>query len=51
MRKNPHNKIFKKKPKEQHLNTIPKSCNFRKFLILTFMENIKSYNQCPYDFR
>ena len=26
MRKNPHGKIFRKKPKKQHINNIPKSC-------------------------
>ena len=26
MRKNPHDKILKWEPKEQHLSTIPKSC-------------------------
>ena len=27
MRKNSHGKILKRKPKEQHLSTIPKSCS------------------------
>ena len=27
MRKNPHGRILKGKPKEQHLSTIPKSCS------------------------
>ena len=26
MRKNPHGKILKEEPKEQHLNTVPKCC-------------------------
>ena len=26
MRKNPHGKTLRGKPKKQHLNTIPKSC-------------------------
>ena len=25
MRKNPHDRILKRKPKKQHLNTVPKS--------------------------
>ena len=45
MRKNPYSKILRCEPKEEHLNTIPKSRHFRKFLIPTFMENIKSYIQ------
>ena len=27
MRKNPHDRILKGEPKEQHLNTVPKSCS------------------------
>ena len=30
MRKNSHSKILKGKPKEQHLNTVPKSCSLKK---------------------
>ena len=30
MRKNPHGKILKGKSKEQHLNTVPKSCSSSK---------------------
>ena len=30
MRKNPHGKILKRKSKEQHLNTVPKSCSSSK---------------------
>ena len=26
MRKNPHDRILKKEPKEQYLSTVPKSC-------------------------
>ena len=26
MRKNPHDRILKEEPKEQHLSTVPKSC-------------------------
>ena len=28
MRKNPHDRILRVEPKEQHLNTVPKSCPF-----------------------
>jgi len=28
MKKNPHNKILKGEPKEQHLSTVPKFCSF-----------------------
>ena len=28
MRKNLHDKILKGEPKEQHLNTVPKSCSY-----------------------
>ena len=30
MKKNSHSKILKGKPKEQHLNTVPKSCSLFK---------------------
>ena len=28
MRRNPHGRILKGKPKKQHLSTIPKSCSY-----------------------
>ena len=40
MRKNPHSRILKGKPKEQHLNIVPKSCSFKKNLELTFINLI-----------
>ena len=32
MRKNPHDRILKRKPKEQYLSTVPKSCSI-KFMV------------------
>ena len=28
MKKNPHDRILKEEPKEQHLSTVPKYCSF-----------------------
>ena len=50
MKKNPHDKILKGEPKEQHLSIVPKSCHFKKNLIPTFMKNIKSYKKVNYLF-
>ena len=34
MRKNPHDKILKREPKEQHLSTIPKTYPINKYLLI-----------------
>ena len=34
MKKNPHDKILKGKPKKQHLSTIPKSCSMINYALL-----------------
>ena len=33
-KKNPHDQILRKKPKEQHLNTIPKTCVLQNMVTL-----------------
>ena len=50
MKKNSHGKILKGEPNEQHLSIVPNTCHFRKFLIPTFMKNIKSYKKVNYLF-
>ena len=42
MRKNSHDKILKMEPKEQHLNTVPKSCSFINYDLL-YYQNINIY--------
>ena len=37
MRKNPHDRIFKDEPKEQHLNTVSKSCSLRYYTCRVFL--------------
>ena len=39
MKKNPHGRILKEEPKEQHLSTVPKSCHILKCVC----ENVESY--------
>ena len=36
MKKNPHDRILKREPKEPHLNTVPKSCYIFFLELLTF---------------
>ena len=36
MKKNPHDRILKREPKEPHLNTVPKSCYIFSLELLTF---------------
>ena len=36
MKKNPHDRILKREPKEPHLNTVPKSCYILSLELLTF---------------
>ena len=47
-KKNPHNQILRRKPKEQHLNTIPKTCVLQNMvtllLILLFKKKIFTYS-------
>ena len=33
-KKNPHNQILRRKPKEQHLNIIPKTCVLQNMVTL-----------------
>jgi len=40
MKKNPHGRILKREPKEQHLSTVPKSCSFKN--IQNLMKNPSS---------
>ena len=44
IRKNPHSRILKGKPKEQHLSTIPKSCSFYKDTSPCLKENTRNVN-------
>ena len=44
IRKNPHSKILKGKLKEQHLNTVPKSCSFYKDDSPCLKENTRDVN-------
>jgi len=37
MRKNPHGKILRGEPKEQHLSTVPKSFSFY-YIVRNYME-------------
>ena len=39
MNKNPHGRILKEEPKEQHLSTVPKFCHILKCVC----ENVESY--------